>query len=359
MDEAVSAARTPSFVDIAGRTIRRGQRQHIVLEAAGTLTGSTLVPATVLAGGAVGPTVAIAAACHPGEYTGILSVIEIGRRIDPNLLCGNLVLVPVQNPYGVQAKSSYTSPIDTVDMGTAYRIGERLPQTQTLSHYIAREIFRSVIDGADAFIDLHGGELFESHCPSASYYVCGDNAVDQRARTLALATRLPLIWEVRPGSIAELPGYPGRGSARMEAAIRGVPAIAVSAGGQGRLDRHAVDSCVDAILGILHHLNMIKIDIPPPSMSETLLGGHVIFARRAGLLDSTATPGTLVHAGEPIGRTIDLRGEEIESHRSPQAGRLLNAVTRGVVSPGDMLYLIGNLVDEASTLGQSGHFSGE
>lgn len=136
--------------------------------------------------------------------------------------------MPAQNQYGVQAKRSYTSPVDNVDLGTAFGVRERLPQTRTMSHILTDEIFRSLIDGADAF------------------------------------------------------------------------------------------------------------------------------ARHAGLLDSDASPGTRFHAGELIGRTIDLSGHGVESHRAPRAGRLLNVVTWTVVSPGDMLYLIVNSVEgEGHSSGQS------
>ena len=337
---------------VDGVSVAPGTRHSWHLPAGETLTGPIGVPITVLAGSEPGPTLAVTAACHPGEYNGILASVELTRRVDPQHLRGNLLVVHVQNVPGVQTKAGHLSPLDGVNMGRAFPVpgeviettGNVSHQTTSPTHQIASRIFDEVISRADAYVDLHGGEVFESLPANVEYLITEDEETDARTRELARAFGFPILWEVPQGSIAEMPGYPGRGSAVMEAGMRGIPSVLCEVGGEGKLEEHLVDLTVRGLLRALGHLGMIG-DVPEAESDEsvTLVGGHVLFASRAGFVLCAIAAGDEVREGQLLGRIITLGGDEVERITAPESAVLTNVVTRGIANPGDMLFVMGNV----------------
>ena len=53
-----------------------------------------------------------------------------------------------------------------------------------------------------------------------------------------------------------------------------------------------------------------------------------------------------MHEGQLLGRIVDLQGEAVEGLHAPERGVLTNGVTRGIANPGDMLFVLGNVVDD-------------
>jgi predicted deacylase len=200
------------------------------------------------------------------------------------------------------------------------------------------------VSQADAYIDLHGGEFFEVVPPNIEYFITDDPEVNERIRAFARAFGFPVLWEVPDGSIPEMPAYPGRGSCVLEAGNKGIPAVLCEIGGEGRVEEHLVEQTVSGVLRGLAHLGMID-DAPAGGVSEptTLVGGHVLFSQRAGIVLSSVAAADQVEEGQLLGRIMDLTGEYVEEFRAPEDGILLNVVTRGIANPGDMLYVLGNL----------------
>jgi hypothetical protein len=332
-------------------SLKPGERARVHLEAGETLTGSFRAPVTILNGANPGPTVTITAACHPGEYNGVMASIRLGRELDAETLVGRVNIVHVENVAGVQAKIGHVSPIDGVNMGRAFPVpGEAVEITGNVSHQaksptysMAEEIFDRLIVSSDAYIDLHGGELFEFVPPNIEYLLTGEAGVDDATRRLAQAFGFPILWEVPTGSIPEMPTYPGRGSAVYEAQLRGVPSVFCEVGGEGRLDRSLVQLTVDGVLRVLASLGMIAEAASPPAEPQLLIGGHVLFASRAGMFLTQAGPADTVEVGDILGEIIDLSGEIAEQFIAPARGVLVNVVTRGIANPGDMLYVLGRL----------------
>lgn len=341
-------------VDLSEAAVPRGSLIRTVLSAAETVTGPIRLPITIIRGVANGPTLTISAACHPGEYNGIMASVELARTISPDHLSGTLVVVHVQNVPGVQARVGHINPIDGVNMGTAFSVdphvvegqGSVSHQARSPSHQIAEALFENTVRCADAYIDLHGGEFFEFVPPNIEYFVIGRESVDNATRELASAFGFRLLWEVPQGSIPEMPSYPGRGSCVMEAGIAGIPAVLCEVGGEGHIDRGLVAETVQGVVRAMGHLEMIEESATAiPDGQTTLVGGHVLFAERAGLFLSEVAPGEEVVRGQKLGHLVNLAADVVQELHAPQAAILTNVVTRGIANPGDMLFVMGNLVD--------------
>jgi hypothetical protein len=166
--------------------------------------------------------------------------------------------------------------------------------------------------------------------------------VDERARSLARAFGFDTIWEVPAGSIPQMPSYPARGSAVLEAMHRGIPAVFCEVGSEGRLEESLVEFTVEGVLNVMKTLRMI----PGPARdqpAQVLRGGQVLFASRAGLFLNYSRPAQRLQPGQVLGRIVDLRGQTVEEIQAPAEGVITNTITLGVANSGDMLYVIGNV----------------
>ena len=338
-------------VEFAGTSFERGTRTFWHLACAETVTGPLMVPITTVAGARSGPTLAVTAGCHPGEYNGILSSVEFAQRLDPAALSGQVVVVHVQNVPAVQAKVGHVSPVDGVNMGRAYPVpGEVVEevasvshQSQSPTHQIADTLMEQIIGRSDAHVDLHGGEHFEELHPNIEYLITGQSEIDERTRELGRSFGFSYLWEVPYRTIPQMPSYPDRGASFVEAPMRGIPSVLCEVGGEGRIEQSLVDLTVDGLLRVLAHRGMIAsapdggIDDP-----EVLVGGQVLFANRAGLFVSEVAAGEPVDEGQRLGRLVALDGEVVETFSAPVPARMLNVVRRGVANPGDMLFVMGN-----------------
>jgi predicted deacylase len=337
-------------VKIGGIQLQPGEKHVWDMPVAKSALKQVTVPCTALRGRNGGPTLAITAGCHPMELNGILATVRLAAALDPEELSGTVVIVHVQNVMGFEFKRGHTSPLDGINMGKAFPIvdhivedtGAASHQGRSLTYLAAETIFEQVISHADFLIDMHGGELHEWLAPNIEILPIGKSDVDERTRSFARAFGFDTIWEVPEGTIPEMPSYPGRGSAVVEAMHRGIPAVFCEVGSEGRLEESLVDFTVKSVLNVMRTYRMYPGEAEQRP-AQVLSGGHVLFASRAGLFLNYSKPAQRLTPGQLLGRIIDLRGEVVEEILAPSEGVITNTITLGVANPGDMLYVIGDV----------------
>lgn len=335
---------------IGDTTVAAGEKRRLSFELYETITGVRSTPVTVARGPSDGPTLVVLAGCHPGEYNGIVSAIRFAAALDPAEISGTVVVVHAQNLPGLDARVGHNSPIDGVNMGRAFPVpgvaaegtGNVSHQADSPTHRAARRIFDTFVRGADAVVDLHGGEFFETLPPNIEYLPTGDDKVDAATREFARSFGIELLWEVPAGSIPEMPTYPGRGSVAMEAGYLGIPGVFFEVGNEGKIEPDLVDLTVAGLQRCMRVLGMSpgRIDSVP---HRTLVGGHVLFAGRGGFCLYEVEAGQEVRRGERLGTILDFTGETIEEFHAPAHSILTNVGTKGAVNPGDMLFVMGNV----------------
>src|SRR3982751_5756467 len=105
---------------------------------------------------------------------------------------------------------------------------------------------------ADAYIDLHGGDIPEDLVP---FCICraGNDSVDLKSKEMAMAFGLPYVLTVSK------PVQQAKGSSSyVAAAERGVPAILAEAGGVGQLQEDAVALLMDGVVRVMWHMGMME-----------------------------------------------------------------------------------------------------
>ena len=98
---------------------------------------------------------------------------------------------------------------------------------------------------ADAYVDLHGGDIPEALVP---FVICraGNDEVAKKSKAIAMAFGLPYVLTVSK------PVQPAKGlSSYAAAADKGIPAILAEAGGVGQMQEEAVELLVDGVINVM------------------------------------------------------------------------------------------------------------
>jgi hypothetical protein len=306
------------------------------------ITGVPLrLPLFLVNGAQPGPRLSITAGIHGAEYASIEAALRLGRGLDPEAVRGQVIIAPIANPPAFTARSIYVSPPDGKNLNRQFPGQAK----GTFSQALAGWLFEEVIRPADAFIDLHGGDLIEALEPFVIYFHSGDEEVDRASRALACSFGIHYVVE------GETPG-----SSYGSAAQIGIPGILAEAGGQGIWDEDSVGTLQAGVLRAMAHVGMID-PLAPGHVACKGLGASAFEGVRApvvldqwvwlrsdadGLFYPAVAVGTQVRAGQNLGRVADLDGNTRQSLSAPIDGTILFLVTALAMNAGDPLLALGN-----------------
>lgn len=285
------------------------------------------MPVVVVNGAADGPIFAITAGVHGAEYPGIEAAIRLSRSLDPALVRGAVLIVPVVSVAAFQRRSIYVSPLDGINLN---RVCPGNP-TGTATEILADLLFKQVIAQADYYIDMHGGDMIEALIPFTLYYKTGNEAVDAKSRALAEAYGIPIIV----GTTVL------RGGSYGAAAALGKPAVLTEAGGQGILDEPSTQTHVRGALNALRRFGCLPGE-PEPVPAPDYYGKFVwLAAEQDCVYYPKVTVGQVVKTGQIVAEFTDLFGERIGELASPADGPVLFLVTSPAINKTDPLMAIG------------------
>ena len=277
------------------------------------------LPFTVVRGSQPGPTLLVTAGIHGAEYASIEAAIRTAR-IEPQALSGTLVVLPIVNVPAYRARSIYINPIDRKNLNRQFP-GE---MNGTFSQQLAAWLTENAIRSADAYIDLHGGDMIEALTP---FTIFADG--DTKAHELAGAFGIPLLISSDPGSMSIAAGF-----------ANGVPTILAEAGGNGLWPERDVQWLEHGVKRVMQHLDMLE-GTPEPMPTRLLTEFAWLQAAHDGLWYPSVAAGEMVQAGQDLGRITDPFGTVLQEVVAPQDGVTLFAVTSLAINNGDPLYGIG------------------
>jgi predicted deacylase len=303
----------PPVIPILGELQRGSKQRHLV-----TLPGAALKeeprPVTTITGAKPGPVLLVNAGVHGGEYPPIETVIRLSRELDPQNVAGTVVLMPVLNLPAFWKRSMFVCPVDGVNPNRVFPGDANGSYSEQMTNAFVNEF----VAHADAWIDLHGGDIPEALVP---FSICrgGDADVDRRAKELASIFGLPYLLTVSK------PIQPAKGSSSYVAAAEaGVPGFIAEAGGVGQLQRDAVELLFAGVERVMAHLGMIDAAAAEPPAAPTLLTSFEwVYAQQAGMFYSAVQVGDAIAKGQEIGTIGSLFGDTLERITSPVDGRVL------------------------------------
>ncbi len=232
------------------------------------------VPVVELAGTQDGPHLTVIAGVHGCEYASIAGVRQWSAGLAARDLRGRVTVVPVLNMPAFTARSPFVVPEDGKNLNRCFP-GD---PAGTLAERLAHATFTQLIEGSDALVDAHCGDLPEALEPFALY-----EAGPAQDQALALAVGYGLGYVIRQEAG---PGRAVGGTTSAAAAAAGIPAITAEAGGCGLVEQAAVELHVrglDRVLGVLGMTDAVADEAGPhgaePVPVAAERGGRVVAAR--------------------------------------------------------------------------------
>jgi hypothetical protein len=280
----------------------------------------------------------------------------LGKTLDPKKISGTVILMPVLNLPAFRTRTPFVCPIDNVNPNRVFPGDPRGSYSEQMTHACINEF----VVHADAYVDLHGGDIPEALVP---FVICraGNDEVAKKSKAIAMAFGLPYVLTVSK------PVQPSKGhragagglSSYAAAAEKGIPAILAEAGGVGQMQEEAVELLANGVVNVMHHLAMIenvehvletakvearmsndktnskakktargavataKASAANTAASTLLTKFEWLYTTRTGVWYPKVAPGDAVTEGEQIGTVGDLFGDTLEEIVSPVDGVVL------------------------------------
>ena len=291
----------------------------------GTLTAD--IPLTLVNGAHPGPRVLITAGVHGGEFTGIDAAARLAALLEPGEVHGQVVICPVANPPAVYRGRLGISPLDGVNINRVFPGDSEGGPTDRLAAWL----FSNLVDGADAYVDLHSGGIDEVLKDFVGYRLTGDPELD--ARTADMAGALG-IEDVIFGMNAD------GGNSHATAARQGVPAILVETGQLGERDADTARRLVESLYGVLGRIGVLETKPHDCKPVRAWVWASGVTAETTGLWYPEFTAGDDVTEGQVLGRVIDPADGQEHKVLSPADGRIFYGMRGLTVAPGAELAAI-------------------
>jgi predicted deacylase len=312
---AQATAQDTSSFTVGTATARRGQKATGVIEVPPLGDAGTNIPVALIHGSRPGPVLAIVAGAHGTEYASIIALEKLIALLDPNLISGTVIVLPLVNIPSFEEKVPHVNPIDGKSMNRMYPGKADGTQTERASFLITKE----VVEKCDHLIDLHGGDLDESLRPYSYWSKTGNAEQDRISKEMVLAFGLDHII-----ISADRPRDPAA-SRYLEntATTRGKPSITAEAGHAGTVEPGDVEALIDGCLGVMRYLKMLAGT--PSFVEHPVWIEKVVSAtsEQTGIFYPLVARGTYVEKGMKIGYVTDYLGKLIFEAHSPAAGVVL------------------------------------
>lgn len=309
---------------VAGLSAEAGARAARVLDL--TFAGTaTRLPLFVINGAQPGPTVVITAGIHGSEYVGIEAAYRLALGVDPAALRGQLVVAPLCSMTAYAKRATYIAPPDTKNLNRCFPGNAE----GSFAEQLADWIFQTLIRRADAYLDLHGGDLNEALLPFSIVKRTGDAALD--ARSIALAESF---------GIAEIIVSEVKGSTVSAASDSGVPAVLAEIGGQGVWSEAEAARMLDGLQRALAHVGVLGEPGPKPA-ARIFEQFSWLRSEHDGLFRPACKVGDSVKAGQHLGHVANFLGERVQDAVAPHDGVIMFLVTTLAMNAGDPLLAVG------------------
>jgi predicted deacylase len=300
-----------------------GSRRGFTIAAGAMADGSEIaLPVLVATGSAPRPRLVCVAGIHGNEPEGITALLELWQELDPGVIAGTLVLVPVANPPAFRA-GERRNPGDPLDMNRIFPGRDNGTITERLAHHL----FRDVVAGADFVLSLHGWGRGALVVPYTEYP--RDSAVTVASRAAAAAFGLEWLeaFDWPPGMLVAV------------CARHGIPTIEPEIGGQeGTLpERRALYT--RGVRNLMRHLGLLPGTPDRADRVRDVIRAPVA-APTGGVVRRHVELGDRVAAADSIATITDLLGTPRAEVVSPGDGFVAALRLTAAVNPGEQIAVI-------------------
>ncbi len=328
----VLPASAQDTLTVGSAAAARGMKASGWLDVPAAADPAVRIPVSVVHGTRPGPVLALVAGTHGVEYTSVIALPRVLKRLDPARMTGSVILVHMANPPGFYGRRVYYGP-DGLNQNRVYP-GKA---DGSVSERIAYAITKSVIDQATHVIDMHCGDGNESLRPYSYWDLTGNQSVDAQSREMSFAFGLGHIVVGR-----DMPKDAAKSVYTTNTALtRGKPAITVESGGMSLTDEASVAAQEAGALSVVRHLG-IQADAPSARVDKVTWydKSEVLRAPAEGVWYPAVEKTQMVQAGALIGTLRDPFGATLAEIRAPFAGEMLYVVATPPAGKGEPLGMV-------------------
>lgn len=281
---------------------------------------SVPTPVLVINGANDGPTLCLTAAVHGDELNGIEIIRRVMYNIDPKLLNGKLIGVPVVNLLGFQRNSRYLP--DRRDLNRAF---PGAPDG-SLAARIAYSLFNEVINKCDRLIDLHTGSMLRTNLPQIRAEMTNP-AVAKFVQNFD--DMLVIHSESSPGML------------RTAANNAGIAAITMEVGESMRIQVDQIKAGTYSINSFLSRVDMYSRLFTWGKAQPAYYQSQWVRVSKGGILFSDVKLGDVVKKGDILGNVTNPINNKKSPVHSSVNGRIIGMAIDQVVMPGFAAYHVG------------------
>jgi uncharacterized protein len=268
--------------------------------------GPVELPLADVRGGADGPTIAVMAGMHGGEYAGVLALTRVIQDLAAAEVSGRVLIIPIISVPSFFGRSMQLFPGDERELHEIWP-GNR----DSASSHLIDLVFRTVRD-SDAVVDMHAGELVQDLTPFVGIPWREDGPLFARSAELASAFDVPFTCKRAMTDVVL--GLP---TALLDA---GVPNIWTEIGHNGLPEAATERLQYEGVMNLLR----LEGVLPGGGVRHAprLLGPRHfdVFADRSGVWRPAVRAGQRVATGDVMGEIHDVFGDGRATYTSPGDG---------------------------------------
>lgn len=306
-----------------GETISPGERKWVQLP----VPNAQPLECICLCGKNPGRTLVVTAGVHGCEYVGVQALRILSQELVPDAMTGNIILLPLANPYGFYAGAKRVIPEDGVNLNGAFP-GDK---NGSLGQRLAFALEDALYPVADFLVDLHSGDCNESLHPLVFFPTVGEKAVNAAAQEAAKV--LSVDYRVRSTARNGLYSW---------AVQRGVPALLVERGGLGRWSQPEVDACKADILALTGHLGILP-GCGENRKQQEIVEADYVGSDADGFWYPLAEENQVVCMGQVLGYMESFTGKLLQQVRAKFDGVVLYRTVALGVHRGEALIAYGHI----------------
>lgn len=295
------------------------------------------IPIASIKNGA-GPTVLIMAGNHGDEYEGQVLVAELLRLLQPEMITGQVILLPMTNFPAAQA-GLRTSPIDGGNLNRSFPGRPDGTPTEMIAHYIEH----TLLPLCDYVLDLHsGGSSLIYNGANMLVLEPRDDSEKQKLLSLINAFGLPsaFLLGVNPVTISS--------AARRQGAI----SIVAELGGGAVVNPQILRQARQGILHFLSAQKLLHGSLAPkkapsrPRLMRIDARQHYVYARHQGVFVPNVLLGDTVKKGGLAGHIhfLEQPWQQPEPLYFEGDGEVICKRAMAQVEPGDCVFQLGGVI---------------
>jgi predicted deacylase len=287
-----------------------------------TGTGEISLPIVIAHGTEPGPVLAITAGIHGGEYVPVVAVRQFVRDLDPARMRGTVVACLLSSPAAFWQRSAFVNPLDGQNLNRSFPGNPLGGPTARLAAWLRENLLAR----ADYYVDCHCGDLPEALEPFTGIHQAPDGTVSEQSRALADCFDVSRIVVSRM-----------QGDTLAAAAMAGIPAVLVEAGGQGQWSQAEADIHRDGLRRVAALAGILPGDDTGRPRLPVFEDAADVLCKRPGLWFPEIAVGTTVTKGARLGRWESVLEDEVEEILAPVAGVLVYGLSSLAAAEGDLL----------------------